>query len=105
MQKTIVDDSKIMVCDANCGAEWSLAEAISLARQRVKERFGDKVRLGYADLSDPTHAKRSAEFRQRIRDESLSLPLLLIKGKTRVSGKFDIRMLLDTIDAEMEMVS
>ena len=105
MQIIIVDDSKITVCDAKCGMDWSSAEAITLARQRVKERFGDKVRLEYADLSNPAHAERASEFRQRIRDENLSLPLLLINGKTRVSGQFDIRMLLNTIEAEMEIAS
>ncbi|MFC1981286.1 DUF1462 family protein [Chloroflexota bacterium] len=105
MQIIILNESKITACDADCGADWSSVEAITLARQRVKERFGDKVRLEYADLSNPSHAKRASEFKQKIRDENLSLPLLLINGKTRVSGRFDIRMLLNTIDAEMEIAS
>ena len=35
----------------------------------------------------------------------LSLPLLLINGELRISGEFDIRMLLDAIDTKMEIKS
>ena len=103
MQIVIVDDSKIKICGANCGVEWSLAEAITLARQRVKERFGDKVKLEYIDLPNSSPEHRASELKQRVKDGNLSLPLLLINGKMRVSGQFDIRMLLDAIDAEIEI--
>ncbi|MFC2056992.1 hypothetical protein ACFLTO_05460 [Chloroflexota bacterium] len=38
-----------------------------------------------------------------IKDRNLLLPLLLINGQLRISGRFDIRQLLDTIGIEIEM--
>jgi len=100
---TIVDDSKGEKCNAHCGVDWSSAEAIALASQRIKDRFGDKIQLEYLDLSKPMTNHHSLELNQRIRNKNLSLPLLLINGEPRISGQFDIRQLLDAIDAEMEI--
>ena len=104
IQITIVDDSKGEKCDAHCGVDWSSAEAITLAGQRVKDRFGDKVQLEYFDLAKPM-TNRVLELKQRIRNKNLSLPVLMIDGKPRISGQFDIRRLLDAIDAEIEIKS
>jgi hypothetical protein len=38
-------------------------------------------------------------------DKDLSLPLLIIDGQTRISGQFDIRQLIDAINAEVEIKS
>ena len=103
IQITIVDDSKGEKCNAHCGVDWSSAEAIALASQRIKDRFGDKIQLEYLDLSKPMTNHHSLELNQRIRNKNLSLPLLLINGEPRISGQFDIRQLLDAIDAEMEI--
>ena len=104
-QITIVDDSKGEKCDAHCGVDWSSAEAISLASQRIKERFGNKVKLDSLELSKPTTNHRTLELSKEIKDKNLPLPLLLINGQPRISGQFDIRLLLDAIDAEMEIKS
>jgi len=101
IQVIIVDDSKGKKCDANCGVDWSSAEAITLANQRIKDRFGDRVQLEYIDLSKPTNSHPVFELNQRIKD--LPLPLLVINGEPRISGQFDIRLLLDAIDAEIEI--
>ena len=103
IQIVIVDDSKTKNCDVNCGVDWSSVEAITLANQRIKARFGDSVQLEYINLSQPVTGHNALELKQRIRNENLSLPLLVINGGTRISGQFDIRMLLDAIDAEMEI--
>jgi len=100
IQIVIVDDSKGEKCDANCGVDWSSAEAITLAKQRIKDRFGDRARLEHIDLSESI-SDRALELSQRFKD--LSLPLLVINGKPRISGQFDIRLLLDAIDAEIEI--
>ncbi|HUV76102.1 MAG TPA: hypothetical protein VMW00_05605 [Dehalococcoidales bacterium] len=97
----IVDDSQVEKCDAGCGVNWASAEAVTLAGQRIRDRFGDKVKLDYIDLSSPANSHHALELKQRIRD--LSLPILVINGEPRISGQFDIRLLLDAIDAEMEM--
>ena len=101
IQIIIVDDSKGKKCDASCGVDWSSVEAVTLAKQRIKDRFGDRVQLEYIDLSKSTNGHRALELNQRIK--GLPLPLLVINGEPRISGQFDIRMLLDAIDAEIEI--
>lgn len=97
----IVDDSRGEKCDAGCGTDWSSLEAIALASQRIRDRFGDRVKLDCVDLSQMANSHRASELKQRIRD--LPLPLLLVNGAPRISGQFDIRQLLNAVDAEMEM--
>ena len=103
VQITIVDNSKVVECDAHCGAEWASAQTVDLAGQRIKERFGDRVQLEYLDLAESTSDQRALELKQRINGENLSLPLLIIDGEPRISGRFDIRQLLDAIEAELEI--
>ena len=103
IQVTIVDDSKGEKCDAHCGVDWSSVEAITLANQRIKDRFSDKIQLEYLDLSKPIVNRRALELIQGIKNKNLSLPLLLIDGEPRISGQFDIRLLLDAINAELEL--
>ena len=105
IQVTIVDDSMGEKCEAHCGMDWSSVEAISLATERIKERFGDRIQLGYLDLSNPVTNHYAIELRQGIRSKNLSLPLLVIDGQPRISGQFDIRQLLDAIEAEVEIKS
>ncbi len=101
IQITIVDDSRIKPCPAECGIDWSAAGAIALANQRVKDRFGDRAQLDYIDLPKATDSQHIRELKPIIQD--LPLPLLLINGHPRIFGEFDIRRLLDAIEAEMEI--
>jgi len=103
IQIIILDDSNGEQCDTSCGIDWSSAEAITLARQRIKDRFGDKIQLEYLDLSKATANHDALEWNKIIKEKNLPLPLLLINGQTRISGLFDIRQLLDVIEAEMEI--
>ena len=101
MQIIIIDNSKIRQCEVNCGVDWSSGEAITLANQRLKDRFGDRAQLEYVDLSEVMNSHRALELNRKIKD--LPLPLLFINGELRISGQFDIRLLLDAIDAEVEI--
>ncbi|GAJ15792.1 unnamed protein product [marine sediment metagenome] len=103
IQITIVDDSKGEKCDAHCGLDWSSPQVIALAGQRIKDRFGDKIELAYLDLSEPITNHHALELNQIARQGNLLLPLLVINGQPRISGQFDIRLLLDAIDAELEI--
>ena len=103
IQISIIDDSKGEKCDAHCGVDWSALEAITLASQRIRDRFGDKIQLEYLDLSKPIANRHALELFPGIKNKELSLPLLLINGKPRISGQFDIRLLLDAINAELEL--
>ncbi|MFC1990428.1 hypothetical protein ACFLVW_07785 [Chloroflexota bacterium] len=103
MTKPNIDDKCRRECDADCGTDWSSAEAIALASQRIEDRFGAKMGLSYLDLSQPTAEPHALEWRREIENKNLLLPLLLINGQPRISGQFDIRQLLDAIEAEMEI--
>ena len=102
MKIIIVDDIRQQECDAGCGIDWSSPETIALASQRIKDRFGDKIQLAYLDLSKAANHD-TLEWNQAIKDKNLSLPLLLLNGQLRLSGQFDIRQLMDAIEAEMEI--
>ena len=100
---TIIDDSKGEKCEAHCGIDWSSPEAIALATKRIKDRFGDQIQLEYLDLSQPLVNDHSLELSQQVRNKKLPLPLLVINGVPRISGEFDIHLLLEAIDAELEI--
>lgn len=101
IQATIVADSRSKPCSAECGIDWSAASSVTLARLRIKERFGDRAQLDYIDLPKVTDSQRIQELKPEIQD--LPLPVLLINGHPRITGDFDIRRLLDVIQAEMEI--
>ncbi len=103
IQVTIIDDSRREECEAKCGIDWSSPEALALAKQRIKDRFGAKIQLEYLDLSKATNNHEALEWNEAIKNRDLPLPLLLINGEPRISGQFDIRQLLDVIDAEIEI--
>ena len=103
IQIIIVDDGKAEKCDAGCGIDWSSPEVRALAERQIGGRFGDIGQLEYLDLSEPFAGKITLGLRQKFGDEYQSLPVLVINGEVRIAGQFDIRMLLDAIDAEMEI--
>ena len=103
IQVTIIDDGKSEKCDAHCGLDWSLAENVTLASQRIRDRFGDKIQLERLDLSKPPANRHALDLIQPIKNKRPSFPLLVINGETRISGQFDIRLLLDAIEAELEL--
>ena len=103
IQITIVDDSKAKKCEAGCGMDWSSAEVLALASRRIEERFGSGAQLEYINLSKPMTNPHTLELKRKIRNQKLSLPLLVIDGQPRISGQFDIRLLLDAIETELEV--
>ncbi len=102
MQITVIDDGKTEKCEVRCGIDWSLKENFTLINRRIKERFGGRVKLEYLDLSK-SGTGRALELNQLVKDGNLPLPLLVINDEPRISGQFDIRHLLDAIDADMEI--
>jgi len=99
----IIDESDRRDCDAACGTDWSSPDALALATRQVRERFGGGARLEYLDLSRSTRDRQAREWRHAIREKNLSVPLLLINGRLRIAGQFDIRQLVDAVEAEMEI--
>ena len=72
----------------------------------LRELYGDRVRLGYYDLGDFS-AGAVEDLRLLMpedgRPDRWQFPLLLVNGKARISGYFDLRLMQDVIQAEMEM--
>ena len=103
IQITIINDSSKEECEAGCGTDWSSPEAMALASQRIKDRFGEEIQIKYLDLSEDVSSPDALKWSEVISDKNLSLPLLLINGQIRISGKFDIRQLLEAVEVEIEL--
>ena len=101
IRAVVINDSSIPKCEAACGIDWSLPEAVALARKQIMERVGSKAQLEFVDLAKPD--AKTQEYQAKIKGESLSVPVLLVNGKPRISGEFDIRQLIDAIEAEAEI--
>lgn len=99
----IVDDSSGVRCDARCGTDWSLVESRETARRALRARFGDRVELAFFDVAQPSDCPAPPGLWQRVRSQGFSLPLLVIDGEPRIAGYFDIRMISDVVEAELEM--
>lgn len=99
----IVDNSKGEKCNARCGIDWSSAEVLARAREEINNRFGDGVQLEYLDTAIATNGCPGPELEHAARNNTL--PLLFINGELKIAGEFDIRLLLDAIDIEMEIKS
>lgn len=100
LKVAILYGSKGKGCQPDCGIDWASKEAIELAKEQVKGRFGDRVKLEHTNLLKP---EASPELHKLIKKEKLTLPVLLIDGQPRISGEFDFRLMMDAIDAELEM--
>ena len=94
----IIGNKRVNGCEVGCGMDWSSAENLALADQQIEARFGDRVRLKYLDLSEAVTVL-DEQLHQRIRNEKL--PMLVINGEPRIAGLFDMRMLLDAVEAEV----
>ncbi len=103
IQVRIIDDPSRQDCDADCGTDWSSEESLELARNQVKDRFKGKIRITYLDISGDGTGEYTDEWKEKIERENLSIPLLVLNDRLRISGNFDIRQMLDTIEAELEM--
>lgn len=99
----IINDSRLEACEAACGMDWSSSEVMALASQQIRERFGEKTQLEYFDLAGAMAGNEADGWNEIIKNRSLSLPVLLINGQPRISGQFDIRQLMDAIEANMEI--
>ncbi len=105
IQITVLDDRHIEECGAGCSIDWSSPESLALAHQQVKERFGDRVKIEYLNMSRTAANHDMLQWREEIRNKNFLLPLLLLNGQLRISGPFDFRQLLDSIEVEVEVES
>ena len=99
----IVDDTSRRDCDADCGTDWSSPEMFDLVGRQVEQRFGGAATVEYRDLAGGELDAGQQEIKRNIRQQGLSVPLLLVNGRLRVAGQFDVRQIVDAVEAEMEI--
>jgi hypothetical protein len=92
----IVTDSTQPLCKVDCGTDWSQPGAIDNARKALRDRFGDRVRLEYIDISNDSGKRRKL-------GKKVAYPLLLADGQIRLSGQFELRQVLDIAEASLEI--
>lgn len=100
---TIINDSRRVECEAGCGTDWSSPDALALASQRIRERFGKEIKPTYIDLAEDTSSQDALKWSREISDKDLSPPLLVVNSQIRISGQFDVRQLIDVIEVEIEL--
>lgn len=103
VQVTIVDDAKAEKCEGHCGLDFSSPQALEELAELLNKLYGEDVQLEYLDLDEPSTSLSHPEIVERTRTGNLALPLLLINGNLRISGYFDIYLLQNVIQAELEM--
>ena len=103
IQIVIMDDRHTEECGAGCSLDWSLPDSLALAREQAEERFGEQVKIDYLNLSLQAAKGDMLKWKEEIRNKNLLLPLLLVNGHLRISGPFDMRQLMETIEIETEI--
>ena len=86
-------------CAEHCGVDWTDQENQKLARQNLRQFFGDGVELEFLDLSQPGVEEVHPDIARGLKEGGLLLPLLVINGKVRLQGFFDFRRLRDMVEA------
>ncbi len=99
---TIVLNAAAPSCEDDCGLDWSKKEQQIQAIKEVEERFGGKVQLEFIDISSAPEKAKQLLSAQGPKNEVLPFSTLFLNNAPRIVGSFDIRMLLDVIEAEQD---
>lgn len=102
---TILDDSRSQRCEGRCGMDLSSPGELEALAELLNKTYGESVRLEYRDLCSSPVEDALIAIEEKASLDALPLPLLLINGKPRISGYFDLRLIQDVIQAEMEISS
>jgi disulfide oxidoreductase YuzD len=100
---TVIDDSRAEKCEGRCGLDFSSQETFESTAALLGKLFARQVQLEYLDLAEPSVSRLYADIVEAVRRGNLSLPLLLLDGKVRISGYFDISALQRVIQTEIEI--
>ncbi len=91
------------VCLEGCGADWCAPEVQQEATERLRQIHGDQVRVEFVDLADPGWQARNPQVAANVQSGGLHLPLLMINSEVRITGHFDLRQLVDAVEAQEEL--
>jgi DhnA family fructose-bisphosphate aldolase class Ia len=98
---TIFDDtSRPSRCAEGCGTDWTKPESIEQARQQIVQKFGRLATLEYVDLVKSSRPGAVKKMKSTVK--GMPVPVLLANGRPRIAGEFDIRQILDVIEADLE---
>lgn len=103
VQVIILDSNRSQKCEVGCGLNWSSPELLQNTQVLFQRLYEDSVRVEYLDLDNSQTRHLYSAIVRRVEEENLPLPLLMLNGRIRLSGYFDLRMLQDAIQAEMEL--
>ncbi len=93
----IVDDRREPACGTGCGGtDWSQPDNILMARDQLLARFKTPVDIRYFEFNNAPPAVK-AQLKDQV------LPALIIDKHVRVSGQFDMRVLLEAVDTQLEI--
>lgn len=103
MRVVIVNHSGSIHCQVGCGWDWSQPDHLKLAEERLHSRYGSLVQLDYIDLARSGSPPLAECQTDEMEEEEMRFPRLVINGKMKIAGDFDMRMLLDAVEVEAEM--
>lgn len=101
---TVLDNTQSRRCEGCRGLDLSSLATLKSTVEILRRRFGKDVDLKYIDLASTT-SRAYAKTVKSIQRGELTVPVLLINGKPRISGYFDLHLLVEAIQAEIEMGS
>jgi hypothetical protein len=101
---TVVDEAASPKCEARCGLDLSSPETLKSTSDVLRKLFGSRVKIKHVSLA-AIEAGPLPGIAERVKSGDLVLPLLLINGKPRISGYFDLHSLQEVIQAEIEMAA
>ena len=101
---TVLDNPARPACEARCGLDLSSEEVLRSTTEALRGRFGSRVELLYTAVG-ASGAGAPDGIARRLGAGDLVLPLLLVNGKPRISGYFDLHALQEVIQAEIEMAA
>ncbi len=96
----VADTASSQACAAKCGTDWSKPEVLGTARQQVIQRFGGLASLEYVGLPNSGNAASVRKMKSTVK--GMPLPVLLANGRPRIAGEFDLRQVMDVIEAALE---
>lgn len=102
IQVTIIGDSAAASCEGECTTDWMKADNQETARAAVAKRIGEDAALEFLEVSGGAADSRQKTLISHVRSERLPFPVLMLNGNARINGPFDLRMLIDVIEAEMD---
>ncbi|MBI4333701.1 MAG: hypothetical protein HY673_20755 [Chloroflexi bacterium] len=102
IEVTVLVDSAAPSCEGDCVMDWLKPENQAVARRELARKHGDGAAVDFVDIrASSPGAPRAGLVRQTLAGNP-RFPALLLNGNPRIAGPFDLRMLLDMVETEMD---